>query len=103
MGRAVLKRLILADEPAELLALFEIVEGHLARARGDADKLRGSACAAGVQRPGQRRPAGVDLPNHGISVDLDIVKTEPRRLAAVDQGCRFDFQAARSLFDREQG
>ena len=39
MRGAVLQRLIFANEAAELLALLEIIEGHLAGAGRDANKL----------------------------------------------------------------
>ena len=61
MRGAVLQRLELADQLAELLALLEIVDGHVRRAGGDADQLGRGAGAAGVRArataaPSRRRP-----------------------------------------------
>ena len=50
MRGAVLKRLELADQLAELLALLEIIDGHRRCAGGDADQLGRGAGAAGVER-----------------------------------------------------
>src|SRR5438874_1458231 len=49
--RPVLERLEFADQPAELLALLEVFDGHVGRARGDPDHLRRSA------RPPRRQRA----------------------------------------------
>ena len=71
--------------------------------RGDADQLGRRAGAAGVERARQRRPAAVDLADHRVGVELDIVEGQPRRLRAVDQRDVLDLQPAAPFGDREQG
>ena len=92
---AVLKRLELADQLAELLALLEVIEGHRRRARGDADQLGRRAGASRAERPLQRLPAAIDLADHRVGVELDIVEGQPRRLRAVDQRDILDLEAGR--------
>ena len=92
---AVLERLEFADQLAELLALLEIVDGHRRCARGDADQLGRGARAAGVERALQRRPAAVDLADHRVGVELDIVEGQPRRFRAVDQRDVLDLRPPR--------
>jgi hypothetical protein len=43
-------------------------------AGGDPDQLGRGAGAAGVERPRQGRPAAVDLADHRVGIDLDIVE-----------------------------
>ena len=85
MRGAVLQRLELADRFAELLALLKIIEGHRGSAGGDSDQLGRRAGAAGIQRPGQRLPAAVDLADYRVSVELDIVEVSRAAFDAVGQ------------------
>src|SRR5205814_10442990 len=96
MGSPVLQRLELADKLPELLALPEIIEGSPRRPRRDADQLRGGAGASSGERTLERLHAGVDLADHRIGIELDIVKAQPRRLGAVDQGCDLDLKPGRA-------
>src|SRR5690349_4699119 len=89
-----LKRLELADQLPELLALPEVIEGHGRSTGGDADQLGGGACAADVKRSGERRPGAVDLADHRVGVESDTVEGEARGLRAVDQRRGFDLGCA---------
>src|SRR5437016_2089624 len=59
MRGAVLERLELADQFAELLALAEIVEGHRRGTASHADQLRCRARVSREQRLAERLPAGI--------------------------------------------
>src|SRR5512147_662870 len=100
MSGAVLKRLEFADQLPELLPLLEIVDGHRRSAGGDADQFGSSTSSACIQGPRQRRPPIVDLADYRVSVELDIVELDSRRLGTVGQSHVVDFRC--SLRDSEQ-
>src|SRR4051812_17939896 len=60
VGGAMLEGLELADEPPELLALLEIIDGHRHRCGTDADQLRSGAGAAGIEHAAED---GLTLPD----------------------------------------
>ena len=99
-----LQRLELADQLAELLALLEIVDGHVHRRRADADQLGRRAGAAGVRaratapprRRRPRRPPRRRRPRHCRRSCRAPMLLSARRDA-------FDVEALRVLLDREQG
>ncbi len=71
---SMLQRLEFADQAAELLALLQIFEGHLARAGRDADQLGRGARTSGIECSRERRPAAIDLADDRVGVDFDLVE-----------------------------
>jgi hypothetical protein len=74
MRGAVLQRLELANQLPELLALLEIVEGHVGCAGPTPTNSAAAPALSGVERPRQRRPPAVDLSRPRRRIDLHIVK-----------------------------
>ena len=88
MRGAMLECLEAADQRAELLALFQIADGHVHRAARDAQHFRRRAGAARPQQPVEPAAPTVDLPDHRIGIDGDAVEGHPRGEARIGQPLR---------------
>src|SRR6478752_1476012 len=93
MRGSMLQRLEFADQLSELFALAKIIQGHRRGPGGNSDELGRSAGAACGERTFERPPAGIDLADHRVGVELDVVKSQTRCLRAVDQREIVDTQA----------
>ena len=85
MRGAMLQRLEFADDLAELLALLEVIDGHVHRPPGHADTLGSRADAARHQHGIEHGAAAVDFTDHGIAVEFDIVESDMAGHRTVDQ------------------
>ena len=103
VGGAVLQGLELADQPAELLALLEVIDRHVGRAGRNADQFGGRSSPAGGEGALERGPAAIDLADDRIGVDTDAVEGQARRLAVVGEGDVLRVEAVCAALDREQG
>ncbi len=98
-----LERLEFADQSAELLALLEIIDGHVHRPARHARALRRRADAPGGEHGVENCAPAVDLADHRIAVELDSVELGVRGDRTVDQPDRVVAHPAGILGDREQG
>ena len=97
-----LQRLEFADQLAELLALLQIGDGAAEHLLAEADHFGGDRAAADIEHAFQQRTALIDLAEHAVGVDLDIVELDPRRVVRVDHHGAFDRDAFCLGIDQEQ-
>src|ERR1700730_320578 len=77
---AMLQRLEFADRLAELLALLEIADGAGEHLLAQSHHFRRHRAAADIQQTFKKRITLIDLAEHMIGVDLDIVEIDARRV-----------------------
>ena len=97
-----LQRLEFADQLAELLALLEIRHGAAEHLVAQPHHFGGDRAAADIEQIVQQRPAGIDLAEHAVGVDLDIVELDARRVVRVDHDGALGRNALGLGIDQEQ-
>ena len=102
MRGAVLQRLKLADQLAELLALLQIADGAAEYFFADADHFRRHRTAADVENAFQQCAALIDFAEHAVGVDLDIVEHDARGVVRIHHRGAFGFDALGFGIDQEQ-
>src|SRR6202012_1678779 len=81
---AMLQRLELADRFAELLALLEIADGAAEDLFAETDHFRGHRAAADIEHALQQAMALIDLAEHAIGINLDMIEHDSRRIVRID-------------------
>ena len=102
LGGAVLQRLKLADPLAELLALLEIVYRAGEHLLAQANHFGGDRAASDIDDALQQRAPLIDLAEHLIGIDFDIVERNPRGIVGIDHDGAFRRNALCLRIDQEQ-
>ena len=69
-----LQRLEFADQLAELLAFLEVLDGAAEHFFAQAHHFGGDRAAADIEHAVEQRGALIDLAEHAVGIDLDIVE-----------------------------
>ena len=78
------------------------VDGAAEHFFAEADHFGGHRAAADIEHAFQQRTALIDLAEHAVGIDLDIVELDPRRIVRIDHRGALDRDALGLGIDQEQ-
>ena len=87
---------------AELLALLEVIDGSPEHPLGYPDHFGGDRAAADIEHALQESAALIDLAEHAIGVDFDVIEPDPRGVVRIDHRGALDLDAPGFGIDQEQ-
>ena len=96
-----LQRLEFSDRLAELLALLEVADRAAEHFLADADHFGGDRATADIKHAFQKLMTLVDLAEHAVGIDLDVVELDPRRVVRIDHHRAFGLDAFCLGIDQE--
>ncbi len=97
-----LQRLELADRLAELLAILEIGHGAAEHLLAQPHHFGGDDATSDIEHIIQQRGALIDLAEHAIGGDLDLIEFDPRGVMGIDHHRALDRDALGLRIDHEQ-
>ncbi len=97
-----LQRLEAADDLAELAAVFQVLRGAGERFLANAAELGCHRRASDIQDAIEQRPAVVDLAEHGVGVDVNLIERQACSVVGVDHHRALGQKALRFGVDQEQ-
>src|SRR5258707_14086481 len=97
-----LQRREFADRLAELLALLEVADRAAEPLLAEPDHFGSHRAPADIEHAVQELMALVDLAEHAVGIDLDIVEGDPRRVVRIDHDGAFGLDAFCLWIDQEQ-